>query len=94
MVIQGSSVHRDCETIKRIMQKDRGFGDERQVRIARQSPEDFAIVGYVVRNPGEMGPCQRLRQSVGVQRGNNVAIWGDKCMEGCETCVLSKLKRG
>jgi hypothetical protein len=25
---------------------------------------------------------------------SQVTIWGDKCIEGCETCVLSKLKQG
>ena len=61
MVVQGSSVHRDRETIERIMPKDRGLGDESEVRIVRQTPEDFAVVGYVVRNLSEMGPRQRLR---------------------------------
>jgi hypothetical protein len=56
MAIQGS--HQ--ETVERVLPKDRGFGYEREIGIWRQFPEDFGIVGYVVRNLGKMGTCQRL----------------------------------
>ena len=55
MAIQGSSIHQDCETIERILAKDRGFGDESQVGIVRESPEDFGIIRYVIRNLGNKG---------------------------------------
>lgn len=64
--------------------EDREFGHESEVGILRQPPETFGIFRSIIRNLDKQGIRQGSRKSAHVQRGENVAVVGRKCIKGCK----------